>query len=84
MAFSAFGKVTTVNNEPVENVNIIASGVDNCTGLTEEATTDATGSFRIRGLQPFCSFKIQVGSGLSSLVERTSPEFVTVNVSYFN
>ncbi|XP_066258919.1 BOS complex subunit NOMO3 [Euwallacea similis] len=80
VAFSAFGKLTTVNEEPVENANVIASGEGNCTGLSEEATTDLTGSFRIRGLQPFCTFKIfvQVGTGPSSLVERTSPEFFEV------
>ncbi|XP_066158113.1 BOS complex subunit NOMO3 isoform X2 [Euwallacea fornicatus] len=80
VAFSAFGKLITVNEEPVENANVIASGEGNCTGLSEEATTDLTGSFRIRGLQPFCTFKIfvQVGTDPSSLVERTSPEFFKV------
>ncbi|KAL1492503.1 hypothetical protein ABEB36_010747 [Hypothenemus hampei] len=75
VAFSAFGKLAYVNEEPVQNASVSAIGLENCTGMFEEATTDASGLYRIRGLQPFCSFRIsvQVASDPGSLVERTSP-----------
>lgn len=83
MAFSAFGRLTTVNDEAFGNINIIASGIDNCTGISEESYTDASGAFRIRGLQPFCSFKVyvQVGNNQADLVERTSPSSIFIKVS---
>ncbi|KAH1023307.1 hypothetical protein HUJ04_012539 [Dendroctonus ponderosae] len=80
VAFSAFGRLTTVNDDAFENVNIIASGIENCTGISEESYTDGSGAFRIRGLQPFCSFKVyvQVGNNQADLVERTSPSSILI------
>ncbi|XP_060516095.1 BOS complex subunit NOMO3 [Cylas formicarius] len=80
VAFSAYGKITSLNKDPIENVNVIASGMDNCTSYSEETTSDQMGKFRIRGLQPYCSFKVyvEVGKKYGNNLERTSPEFIEV------
>ncbi|XP_050313690.1 nodal modulator 2 [Anthonomus grandis grandis] len=78
VAFSAFGKITTVNGDPVEKINVVAQGIENCTGLSEEATTDSMGSFRIRGLQPYCSFKVAIHASDRNLVQGTSPRCIEI------
>lgn len=63
VAFSCYGAVTALNGEPEPSVTVEAQGVgDDCAHFLEEATTEANGQFRIRGLLPqvrkyFCSEK---------------------------
>lgn len=51
VAFSAFGSVTSLNGEPEDGVVVEAVGQGSCP-QQEEATTEANGQFRVRGLQP--------------------------------
>lgn len=83
MAYSAFGQVVSLNGEPEDNMIVIASGVGNCSHYSEETTCEPTGKFRIRGLQPYCSYKVVVkgSEGDRHHVERTTPEFIEINVS---
>lgn len=56
VAWSAYGAVTSLSKEPEAGVLVEAVGVDRerhkCSHLQEEAITEVTGQFRIKGLQP--------------------------------
>ena len=57
VAFSAYGSVTSLNGEPEAGVaSVEVQGQGDCDNLQEEATTEENGSFRIRGLQPTCTY----------------------------
>jgi hypothetical protein len=51
VAYSAYGVVTSLNGEPEEGV-VEAVGQDKCSHFQEESSTESSGQFRIRGLQP--------------------------------
>ncbi|KAL3825876.1 hypothetical protein ACJIZ3_021905 [Penstemon smallii] len=83
IAFSALGKVTLFSGQPKEGVSVEARAESN--GFYEETVTDSSGSYRLRGLQPNTDYVIKIArkSELdSSLVERASPELLTVKVGY--
>lgn len=54
VAFSCFGTVTALNGEPEGSVSVEAIGIapDRCAEYQEDATSEANGQFRIRGLLP--------------------------------
>uniref|UniRef100_V5G516 Nodal modulator 3 n=1 Tax=Anoplophora glabripennis TaxID=217634 RepID=V5G516_ANOGL len=81
VAYSAFGQVVSLNGEPEDNMIVIASGVGNCSHYSEETTCEPTGKFRIRGLQPYCSYRVIVKGSEDERyhVERTTPEFIEIN-----
>ncbi|CAH1153826.1 unnamed protein product [Phaedon cochleariae] len=81
VAFSAFGQVVSLNGEPEDNMVIVASGVGNCSQYSEETTCESTGQFRIRGLQPYCSYRVVVKGSLNEdyIVERTAPEYIKID-----
>lgn len=88
MAFSAYGKVTSLNGEPEEQMVVYARGIGNCSEYTEETTSEQNGNFRIRGLRPYCSYDIKVKSGNveTVVIERTTPssliKFVSIHTSF--
>ncbi|BFZ14363.1 hypothetical protein BsWGS_17402 [Bradybaena similaris] len=84
VAFSCFGKVTSLNGEPEPQIIIEALGQGECQQYQEESKTEADGSYRIRGLQPKCTYDIHLKSGeVNTHVERTAPQsrFVSVEAS---
>jgi hypothetical protein len=44
--------VTSLNGEPEEGIVVEAVGQDKCSHFLEESSSEASGQFRIRGLQP--------------------------------
>ncbi len=63
IAFSCFGQITSLNNEPEPGLIIDAQGIDQCESVTREsAKTDITGQFRLRALQPGCRYRLQYRS----------------------
>ncbi|XP_056645708.1 BOS complex subunit NOMO1 [Diorhabda sublineata] len=80
VAYSAFGQIVSLNGEPEFDMVVVARGVGNCSQYSEETTCENTGHFRIRGLQPYCSYNVVVKEGLrvNSLIERSAPEFIAL------
>lgn len=63
IAFSCYGQVTSLNNEPESGLIIDAHGIDQCESVTREsAKTDINGQFRLRALQPGCRYRLQYRS----------------------
>lgn len=60
VAYSAHGLVTSLNNDPEEDVVVTAEGAGNCSQYSEESTSEANGNFRIRGLLPWCDYVLKV------------------------
>ena len=61
VAFSAFGKVRSINGEPEAGITLRAKQTGKCQGkaaAVEEATSEAKGDFRFRGLVPGCEYSI--------------------------
>ncbi|CAG9855021.1 unnamed protein product [Phyllotreta striolata] len=81
VAYSAYGQVMSLNGEPEVDMIIVAQGVGNCSEYSEETTCESSGHFRIRGLHPYCSYKVTVKDGQNDnvVVERSAPEFVEIN-----
>lgn len=52
VAFSVYGIVTSLGGEPEEGIVVEAVGRESCSHYQEESSTEVTGQFRIRGLQP--------------------------------
>lgn len=84
VAYSVFGQVLSLNGEPEQGMTVIAAGADNCSHFSEESALETSGSFRIRGLQPYCSYDIRVetGSDMEVLVERVTPPSIRVPVGF--
>ncbi|CAF0911999.1 unnamed protein product [Rotaria sordida] len=60
IAFSCYGQITSINNEPELGLIIDAIGIDHCESVTKEsAKTDINGQFRLRALQPGCRYRLQ-------------------------
>ncbi|KAK9299267.1 hypothetical protein QLX08_007630 [Tetragonisca angustula] len=83
VAFSAYGSVTSLNGEPEAGLLVEVQGQGDCDNLQEEATTEENGSFRIRGLQPTCTYEFRLKSNAEANVhiQRTSPVSTTVQTS---
>ncbi|CAH0562230.1 unnamed protein product [Brassicogethes aeneus] len=80
VAYSTFGQIMSLNGEPEENMVVIAAGTGNCSHFSEETISESTGSFRIRGLQPYCSYDIQIKQNAvgKNLVDRSVPNFIHI------
>lgn len=81
VAYSAMGVVTLLSGQPKEGIQIEARAESK--GYYEEATSDSSGFYRLRGLMPDTTYVIKVAkkndlSGAS--IERASPESIVVKV----
>lgn len=80
VAYSAFGQVTSLNREPEEKMIVIANGRGNCSEYSEEATSEASGNFRIRGLIPYCSYDLAIKGAVDDdeIIERAAPPIIRI------
>ena len=70
IAFSCYGQVRSINNEPEFGLIIDAIGIEQCESVTREsAKTDINGQFRIRALQPGCHYHLQYRPNPSDLTQ---------------
>ncbi|XP_076659789.1 uncharacterized protein LOC143363051 [Halictus rubicundus] len=83
VAFSAYGSVTSLNGKPEAGLLMEVQGQDDCGNLQEETTTEENGNFRIRGLQPRCTyvFRLKPNAEANAHIQRTSPESIPVQIS---
>ncbi|XP_063692288.1 BOS complex subunit NOMO3-like isoform X2 [Bolinopsis microptera] len=79
VAFSCYGKITTLNGTPQSGVVIEAAGAGDC-ALIEEGVSGVEGEYRIRGLPPNCPITISVRSDKSTDVRRASPKTRLIQV----
>jgi len=80
LLYSATGIVTLLSGLPKEGVSVEARSDS---GFYEESSTDSSGTYRLRGLLPGKTYTIRVArkdSLGSSMVERASPDSVTIQV----
>lgn len=83
VAFSVFGAVTSLNDEPFADVVVEARAEERCNRHQEESYTESNGQYRIRGLQPNCEYTIRVRSNSeisSNVVDRTVPTVRRISV----
>lgn len=84
VAFSAYGQITSLNGEPEAGllVEVQGQGKD-CSNLQEETTTEENGNFRIRGLQPTCTyaFRLKPDVEVNAHIQRTSPSSILLQTS---
>jgi len=75
VAFSAFGTLTSLRGDPEPGIVLEAVGQgEECSKYQEEGVSGTDGQFRIRGLQPSCSYILQLKLSKSNVqVERTIP-----------
>merc|ERR1712117_360311 len=83
VAFSAFGTLTSLRGDPEPGIVLEAVGHgDDCAKYQEEGVSWPDGQFRIRGLQPSCSYRLQLKlSKTNYQVERTIPDHRPVVVT---
>lgn len=80
VAFSVFGTVTSLNGHPQSGVIVQARGVNNCSSYSEESLTDIKGLFRVRGLQPHCSYRLSIKfSDVEEKSKRCIPKYIELN-----
>lgn len=75
------GKVSLLSGQPKEDVYVEARS--EAKGYYEEATTDNSGNFRLRGLLPDTTYIVKVVAKdylSANALERASPETVAVEV----
>ncbi|XP_052805284.1 nodal modulator 1-like [Mya arenaria] len=85
-AYSCYGMVTSLNGEPESGLFVEALGQGDCSMYQEESKTEQTGHYRIRGLQPNCTYEIRLKIGeMNKHIERAAPKsrFVVVENSDF-
>merc|ERR1719427_1502515 len=81
VAFSLFGSLTSLRGDPEPGVSLEAVGQGDCSQHEEEATTGQDGRFRVRGLQPACTYTLGLKLTKANLVvERTIPSAQPVSV----
>ncbi|KAL3649360.1 hypothetical protein CASFOL_005763 [Castilleja foliolosa] len=83
VAFSAMGKVTLLSGQPKEGVSVEARAESE--GFYEETITDASGNYRLRGLQPDTTYVIKIvrKNELDGLhIERASPRSLQIKVGH--
>ncbi|XP_034104568.1 nodal modulator 3 [Drosophila albomicans] len=78
-AYSIFGAITSLNGDPFAEVNVQAIATESCQHQQEEATSELNGQYRIRGLQPGCSYVVRVVTD-DEKVHRSIPASHTVTV----
>lgn len=81
------GTVTLISGLPVEGVYVEARSESK--DFYEEALTDGTGNFRLRGLLPDKTYTVKVATKEelrlgSSRIERSSPDHLSVKASFFS
>ena len=84
VAYSALGKVTSLTGVPEGEVAVEAVGQGpDCAEYQEEALTDQSGAFRIRGLLPKCQYLVGLksGPGINKHIERMLPPVTAVQVT---
>lgn len=74
VAYSCYGSVTSLNGEVEQGVIVEAVG-DRPECNQEESKTEADGSYRIRGLQPKCTYQIRLKSEVNPHIEKSAPQF---------
>ena len=74
--------MTSLNGNPETRMVIEAAGIKNCSHYSEQSTSESNGYFRIRGLIPYCSYKLQIKEALDDSVsfERFAPSSITLAV----
>nr|KAG5688657.1 hypothetical protein BaRGS_017511 [Batillaria attramentaria] len=82
IAYSCYGRVTSLNGEPEPGVIVEAVGQGaGCEGFQEEAKTEQDGSYRIRGLEPKCQYDVHLKTGqVNTHIERSGPKSRLVQV----
>jgi hypothetical protein len=57
---------------------VVALGLANCSHFSEESTSESNGHFRIRGLQPYCSYEVTVKNSPNGkhAIERSAPKLI--------
>ncbi|KAH8394787.1 hypothetical protein KR222_006026 [Zaprionus bogoriensis] len=78
-AYSIFGTITSLNGEPFPEVNVQATASESCQHQQEEAISESNGQYRIRGLQPGCTYVVRVVTD-DEKVARSIPENHSVTV----
>ncbi|EDW02305.1 GH19965 [Drosophila grimshawi] len=79
-AYSIFGTISSLNGDPFPEVNVQAIASESCQHQMEEATSEPYGQYRIRGLQPGCTYTVRVVTD-DERVQRSIPERHTVSVA---
>ncbi|KAM0954506.1 putative carboxypeptidase-like, regulatory domain superfamily, immunoglobulin-like protein [Dioscorea sansibarensis] len=80
VAYSATGSVSLLSGQPKEGIYVEARSESK--GYYEEASTDPSGNFRLRGLHPDTTYTIKVAvkdPGVMG-IERASPDAISINV----
>uniref|UniRef100_A0A8D8YDE6 Nodal modulator 1 n=1 Tax=Cacopsylla melanoneura TaxID=428564 RepID=A0A8D8YDE6_9HEMI len=86
IAYSVLGEVTSLSGEPESGVTVEAVGQPNsnsdtaCDQLKEDAITEPSGVFRIRGLKPQCNYHVRVSTEINQHIERALPAVIPVQV----
>ena len=83
VAFSVFGVLTSLRGDPEPGITLEAVGQgEACARFQEEGITGSDGQFRIRGLQPACSYELKLKHSRSNVqVERTIPSSKEITVT---
>ncbi|XP_061181394.1 BOS complex subunit NOMO1-like [Saccostrea echinata] len=74
IAYSCYGFVTSLNGEAEQGVIVEAVG-DKPECNQEESKTEPDGSYRIRGLQPKCTYQIRLKSEVNPHIEKAAPQY---------
>ena len=77
VAFSIFGKIVSLNGEAESGITLKAKANgkhSDCQEHTEEATSEANGEFRFRGLKPGCEYVIGLQEGIKNDIEKLMPK----------
>lgn len=82
VAFSCSGVLLSLSGVAEETVGIEAVGLHKCAEFHEGAVSDKSGFYRLRGLQPGCSYNIRMVKSDNSPIERLAPTNQVVNVQY--
>ena len=83
VAFSVFGVLTSLRGDAEPGVTLEAVGQgEACGKFQEEGVTGTDGQFRIRGLQPACSYELKLKHSRSNVqVERTIPSSKDITIT---
>eukprot|EP01096_Ripella_sp_DP13-Kostka_P006743 TRINITY_DN2438_c0_g1_i1.p1 TRINITY_DN2438_c0_g1~~TRINITY_DN2438_c0_g1_i1.p1 ORF type:complete len:1216 (+),score=649.91 TRINITY_DN2438_c0_g1_i1:168-3650(+) len=79
IAFSAFGRVRSLNGDAEKNIALEAINLAD-RSVQDETLTDSNGFFRLRGLKPGHSYNITLKASSASKVDRTTPSSVVVEM----
>lgn len=86
IAYSAYGVVSSLSGEPEDKMVVVANGIGSCSQYSEEATSEANGKFRIRGLHPHCTYEVRVKDGPDGpnqeRIERAVPDFLHLQADH--